>query len=99
VDAALIARSWKNWNARISWAAEEGRAQREGLRKSCEKTERAFRTMIDATRTAFLFTLVAHEPGGDRMLSKYHMVPNPAYKATSHQPPCFPKVRGYLWID
>jgi len=82
----------------LSWAAEEGRAQREAYEKIAKKQkERA--DLIDATRNAFLYTFVAFEPRGDRMLSKYHLVPNPAYKSTSRATSIFAKVRGYLWID
>ena len=49
--------------------------------------------------TAFIFTFVAREPRGDRMLSKYSMVPNPAYRPTSRSTSIFAKVRGFVWID
>ena len=82
----------------LAWAAEDGRAQREAYDKIAKKQkERA--ELIDATRSAFLYIFIDREPRGDRMLSKYRMEPNPAYKATSRATSIFAKVRGYAWID
>jgi hypothetical protein len=82
----------------LSWAAEDGRAQREAYDKIAKKQkERA--DLIDATRQAFLYTFVDRETLGGRMLAKYHLTPNPAYKATSRSTAIFAKVRGDLWVD
>jgi hypothetical protein len=82
----------------LSWASEEGRAQRDAYEKIAKKQkERA--DLLDATHSAFIFTFVSREARGDRMLAKYLMVPNPAYRPTSRATSIFPKVRGYLWID
>ena len=98
VDAAAYRAELQKLERALSWAVEDGRAQREAYEKVAKKQkERA--DLIDATRTAFLYTFVDREPRGDRMLSKYRMVPNPAYKATSRATSIFSKVRGYLWID
>jgi hypothetical protein len=98
VDPAAYRAELEKLERSLSWAAQEGRAQREAYEKIAKKQkERA--DLIDATRNAFLYSFVAFEPRGDRMLSKYHLVPNPAYKATSRATSIFAKVRGYLWID
>lgn len=55
--------------------------------------------LIDATRNAFLFTFLGDEPRGDRVLTKYEMAPNPAFKPTSRLTSIFTKVHGYVWID
>lgn len=82
----------------LAWAAEEGRAQREAYEKIAKKQkERA--DLIEATRSAFLYTFVGREPRGDSILAKYRMEPNPSYKATSRMTSIFAKVHGYLWID
>ena len=82
----------------LSWAAEEGRAQREAYEKIAKKQkERA--DLIEATRTAFVYTFVCREPRGNSLLAKYHLEPNPAYKPTSRATSIFSKVRGNLWID
>jgi hypothetical protein len=82
----------------LVWAADEGRAQREAYDKVNKKQkERA--DLIDATRSAFLFTFVGREMRADRLLAKYRMEPNPAYKATSRATSIFAKVRGLVWID
>lgn len=98
VDAAAYRAELEKLERTLSWAAEEGRAQRDAYEKIAKKQkDRA--DLIDATRNAFLYTFVGREPRGDRVLSKYHLVPNPAYKATSRATSIFAKVRGYLWID
>jgi hypothetical protein len=82
----------------LVWAAEDGRAQHDAYEKIAKKQkDRA--ELIEATRTAFLFTFLTREPRGDRLLSKYRMEPNPAYKASSRAASIFAKVRGFVWID
>jgi len=98
VDPAAYRAELEKLEHALSWAAEDGRAQREAYEKIAKKQkERA--DLIDATRNAFIFTFIALEPRGDRTLSKYSLVPNPAYKPTSRATAIFSKVRGYLWID
>jgi hypothetical protein len=82
----------------LAWASEDGRAQRDAYDKIAKK-QRERSDLIDATRTAFLYTFIGQEPRGDRLLSKYRMEPNPAYKATSRATSIFAKVRGFIWID
>jgi len=98
VDAAAYRADLEKLERALSWAAEDGRAQREAYEKIAKK-QKERSDLIDATRVAFLYTFVDREPRGDRMLSKYRMVPNPAYKATSRATSIFSKVRGYVWID
>jgi hypothetical protein len=98
VDAAAYRAELEKLERALSWAAEDGRAQREAYEKIAKK-QKERSDLIDATRTAFLYTFIGRELRGDRTLSKYRMVPNPAYKATSRATSMFSKVRGYLWID
>jgi hypothetical protein len=98
VDAAAYRAELEKLERALSWAAEDGRAQRDAYDKIAKK-QKERSDLIDATRTAFLYTFITREPRGDRMLSKYRLVPNPAYKATSRATSMFSKVRGYLWID
>jgi hypothetical protein len=82
----------------LIWASEDGRAQHDAYEKIVKKQkDRA--ELIDATRTAFLYTFVSTEPRADRMLTKYRMEPNPSYRPTSRATSIFSKVRGYIWID
>lgn len=97
-DASLYRAELEKLERSLAWAAEEGRAQRDAYDKITKKRkDRA--ELIEATRSAFLYIFVAREPRGDRMLSKYRMEPNPAYKPTSRSTAIFAKVRGYAWID
>src|SRR5260370_36101005 len=98
VDAAAYRADLEKLERALSWAAEDGRAQREAYEKIAKK-QKERSDLIYATRVAFLYTFVDREPRGDRMLSKYRMVPNPSYKATSRATSIFSKVRVYLWID
>jgi hypothetical protein len=97
-DAAAYRAELEKLERTLSWAAQEGRAQREAYEKIAKK-QKERSDLIDATRNAFIFTFIALEPRGDRTLSKYSLVSNPAYKATSRATSVFSKVRGYLWID
>jgi hypothetical protein len=98
VDAAAYRAELEKLERALSWAAEDGRAQREAYEKIAKK-QKERSDLIDATRTAFIYTFIGRELRGDRTLSKYRMIPNPAYKATSRATSIFAKVRGHLWID
>jgi hypothetical protein len=82
----------------LSWAADDGHAQNEAYDKIAKKLKERD-DLIDATRTAFLYTFVSAETRAGRVLYKYTMEPNPAYKATSRTTAIFAKVRGFVWID
>jgi hypothetical protein len=97
-DASLYRAELEKLEHSLAWAAEDGRAQREAYDKIAKK-QKDRGELIDATRSAFLYTFVDREPRGDRMLSKYRMEPNPAYKPTSRATAIFGKVRGFAWID
>jgi hypothetical protein len=82
----------------LVWSIEDGRPQRDAYDKLAKKQkDRA--DLIDATRTAFLYTFVSSELRSDRTLLKYRMEPNPAYKPTSRMTAIYAKVRGFVWID
>jgi hypothetical protein len=74
------------------------RSQRDALEKYTKKRKER-NDLINSTRNAFLYTFVAREPRGERMLSKYTMEHNPAFKPTSRFTSVFTKVRGFIWID
>lgn len=76
----------------------EGHSQREGVEKYAKRRKER-NDLIDATRNAFLFTFAGHETRSDRVLSRYQMAPNPAFKPTSRLSAIFPKVHGYVWVD
>lgn len=82
----------------LTLIVNNNRSQRDALEKYAKKRKER-NDLIDATRKAFNFTFVAREPRGDRLLAKYEMTPNPAFKPTSRLASIFPKVHGYVWID
>jgi len=82
----------------LSWAGEDGHAQRDAYDRIAKK-QKERDDLIDATRTAFLYTFASTETRAGRVLYKYTMEPNPAYKATSRTTAIFAKVRGFVWID
>ena len=82
----------------LTWAVETGQTQREAYQK-IQKKQKERDDLIDATRNAFLLTFVGQEARGDRMLSKYRMAPNPAFKPTNRATSIYTKVKGVLWVD
>lgn len=82
----------------LIWAAQTGPQQRDAYQK-IQKKQKDRDDLIEATRTAFIYTLVEHEPRGDRMLSKYRMAPNPSFKSTNRTSSIFAKVKGFVWVD
>jgi len=82
----------------LVWAAETGPAQREAYAK-VERRKKERNDLIDSTRKAFLFTKNGEEMRGDRVLVKYEMTRNPAFKPANRNEMLFSKVRGTLWID
>lgn len=98
VDAAAYHAELEKLEHSLVWASEDGRAQREAYEK-VEKRKKERAELIEATRNAFLFTFLDRELRGDRMLSKFRMEPNPAYKPTSRATSIFSRVRGVVWID
>ena len=82
----------------LNWAVETGQTQREAYQK-IQKKQKERDDLIDATRNAFLLTYVGQEARGERMLSKYRMAPNPAFKPTNRATSIYTKVKGFLWVD
>jgi hypothetical protein len=82
----------------LIWAAETGPAQREAYAK-VERRKKERNDLIDSTRKAFVFTKIGEELRGDRVLVKYEMTRNPAFKPTTRNEMLFTRVRGTLWID
>jgi hypothetical protein len=97
-DAAAYRASLASLEHALALIVNDNRSQRDALEKYAKR--RKDRTdLIDATRNAFHFTFTGRELRGDRMLSKYEMSPNPAFKPTSRFTSIFPKVHGFVWID
>lgn len=82
----------------LIWAAQDGPAQREAYSK-VEKRRKERNDLIDSTHKAFFFTKAGEEIRGGRVLLKYDMEPNPAYKPTTRNEMLFTRVRGTLWVD
>jgi len=82
----------------LAWVVETGQAQREAYQK-IQKKQKDRDDLIDATRNAFLLTYIGQETRGDRILSKYRMLPNPAFKPTTRATSIYMKVKGLLWVD
>jgi hypothetical protein len=97
-DSAAYHAGLENLARSLALLVNDAASQRESLAKYAKK-KKDRNDLIDATRSAFLFTFLANEPRNDRILSKYKMEPNPAFKPTSRLSAIFPKVRGFVWID
>src|SRR5262249_17069322 len=74
------------------------RSQRDALEKYAKKKKERD-DLMDAARKAFDFTFLVREAHGGRLLAKYEMTPNRAFKPNSRLASIFPKVHGYVWID
>lgn len=82
----------------LQWAVETGHDQKEAYGK-VEKKIKQREELIDDTRDAFIFTFVGREMREGRLLLKYRMDPNPAFKPSNRSAALFSKVKGYVWID
>ena len=97
-DPAAFREALRKLSKTLEWAAGEGPAQREAYAKVTRKHNERI-ALIDATATAFLYTLDSRELRGGRVVSKVRFNPHPAFKPTSRSTSYFPKVSGFLWID
>jgi len=82
----------------LVWAAETGPAQREAYAK-VERRKKERNDLIDTTRKAFLFSKAGEETRGGRVLVKYEMSRNPAFKPSTRNEMLFTRIAGTLWID
>ena len=82
----------------LVWAAETGPAQREAYAK-VEKRKKERNELIDTTRKAFVFAKIGEETRAGRVLVKYEMTRNPAFKPATRNEMLFTRIAGTLWID
>ncbi len=97
-DAAAYRANLEKLEHALALLVNDSRSQHDAVTKYAKKRKDR-NDLIEATRNAFLFTFVADEPRGARVLSKYEMDPNPAFKPTSRFTSIFPKVHGFVWVD
>ncbi|HYA97949.1 MAG TPA: hypothetical protein VEH49_07635 [Methylomirabilota bacterium] len=97
-DAAAYRGEVQELARTLEWATQNGRDQKEAREKYAKRKKDRLE-LIEATRTAFLFTWIADEPRQERMLAKYRMDPNPAYKPTSRSTSILSKIHGFVWVD
>jgi hypothetical protein len=97
-DAAAYRADLARLEKALALLVNNNRSQRDAVEKFAKK-KRERNDLIDATRSAFLFAFVARERRADRMLSKYRMEPNPAFKPTTRFTSIYTKVRGFVWVD
>jgi hypothetical protein len=82
----------------LAWVVEDGSAQQEARQKADHRRNERFELM-EATRQAFLFTFEGKEMRGDRVLLRYRLEPNLAFRPTTRNTILFTRVRGTLWVD
>jgi hypothetical protein len=97
-DSAAYRADLENLARSLALLVNDSGSQRDALEKYAKRRKDRL-DLIEATRNAFLFTFAGREPRGDRMLSKYSMRPNPAFKPTTRFSSVYTKVRGFVWID
>jgi hypothetical protein len=98
VNSELYREDLEKLEKYLVWAAQGGPAQQEAYAKAQRKRKERH-DLIATTHDAFLFSRVGEEKRGEQTLTKYAMVPNPKYKATTRNAIIFSKVRGTVWID
>jgi len=98
VDSAAYRAGLEGLAQALAQLVNDGGSQRDALEKYAKKKKDRL-DLIEATRNAFLFAFLGHEPRGDRVLSKYSMQPNPAFKPATRYAAIYTKVRGFVWID
>jgi hypothetical protein len=98
VDAAAYRAELEKVVKSMTWAAEEGRAQRDAYEKIAKK-KKDREELIDATKRAFIYTFEGEERRGEALLHRYLIEPNPSFKPASRVQAIFTKVRGHVWID
>jgi hypothetical protein len=82
----------------LAWVVEDGGAQQEARQKADRKRKERF-ALMEATRDAFLFTFEGKEMRDGRILLRYRLEPNPAFRPTTRNTILFTRVRGTLWVD
>lgn len=98
VDLAAYRDELKQLERTLAWAAEGGHEQREAYQRIVRRQkERA--DLIEATRTAFIYTFTDRERVGERLLARYRVDPNPAFKPANRAAMILSKVHGYVWLD
>jgi len=97
-NAAAYRTDLENLLKSLTWAAENGKPQRDAYEKVAKK-QKERSDLIDQTRNAFLFTYLGDEMRGDSKLQKFRMDPNPGYKPTGRGGVIFTKVKGIVWLD
>ena len=98
VNSELYREDLEKLEKYLVWAAQGGPAQQEAYAKAQRKRKERH-DLIATTHDAFVFFRVGEEKRGEQILTKYAMVPNPKYKATTRNAVIFSKVRGTVWID
>ena len=97
-DAAAYRAELAKLEKALALLVNNNRSQRDAVEKFA-KRKKERNDLIDATRNAFLFTFVSREFRSDRMLSKYRMEPNPAFRPTTRFTSIYTKVHGFVWVD
>jgi hypothetical protein len=97
-DSASYRASLESLARALALLVNEGGSQRAAMEKYAKKRKER-NDLIEATHNAFLFTFLTNEPRGDRILAKYKMEPNPAFKPTTRFTAVFTKVHGFVWVD
>lgn len=82
----------------LEWAATTGKDQKKAYDK-VEKKLKEREELIDATRSAFIFTFDGRELRARHALLKFRLEPNRQFKPANRTAGIFSKVRGAVWID
>jgi hypothetical protein len=97
-DSAAYRAELEKLERALALLVNNSRSQRDNVEKF-EKKKKDRNDLINATRSAFLFTYLGDEQRGGRTLAKYKLDPNPAFRPTTRYSAVFTKVHGFVWVD
>jgi hypothetical protein len=97
-DSAAYRAELEKLERALALLVNNSRSQRDSVEKF-EKKKKDRNDLINATRSAFLFTYLGDEQRGGRTLAKYKLDPNPAFRPTTRYSAVFTKVHGFVWVD
>ncbi len=98
-DPAAIRNQMDQLAKTLATSMDASNAETKRLRERLARRARDRSELIDAIRQAFVFTWMGREERDGRTLVKFHLDPNPAYKAPSRTTEMFRHAVATMWVD
>jgi hypothetical protein len=98
-DAAAIRAQMDQLAKSLASSVDTSNAETRRAREKQERRERERSEFVSVIRDAFVFTWQGREARDGRTLAKFHLDPNPAFKATSRTTDALRHAVATLWVD